>query len=99
MLSKIGDRYCTKEIGIGGVEIRETCLCRLLMLIGHLYLSDMRLCVASRMDTKNVFKRDWTTCLEHDDHSRLNSQHNWGDLYDHLMSPRIFNLTTNQMFI
>lgn len=25
MLSKIGDRYCTKEIGIGAVEVRETC--------------------------------------------------------------------------
>ena len=40
----------------------------------------------------NVFKRDWTTCSKFVNHSRLNSQHNWGDLYDHLMSKRIFTL-------
>ena len=27
------------------------------------------------------FKRVWTTCSKRDNHSRLNSQHNWEDLY------------------
>ena len=40
----------------------------------------------------DVFKRDWSTCSKYDSHSRPNSQHNWGDLYDHLMSIRTFTL-------
>ena len=27
-----------------------------------------------------MFKRYWTMCPKYDDHSRLNSQHNWGGL-------------------
>ena len=32
-------------------------------------------------------------------HSRLHGQHDWGDMYDHLMSMRIFTLTMSKMFI
>ena len=46
-----------------------------------------------------MFEKDWTACLEYDNHARLNSQHNWGDLYDHLMSMRIFTLIMNKIFI
>ena len=57
----------------------------------------MWLGVAPRTDTKkDVFNRDWTTCSKHDNHSRL---HNWVDLYDHLMSMRIFILILNEIFI
>ena len=38
---------------------------------------------------KDLFKRDWTTCLEHDNHSRLSSQHNWGT-YMTLNEPKNF---------
>ena len=34
----------------------------------------------------NVLKRDWTMCLIFVNHSRHNSQHNWRDLYDHLIT-------------
>ena len=37
--------------------------------------------------------------LQCDINSRLNSQHNWRDLYNHLMSARIFTLITNKIFI
>ena len=33
------------------------------------------------------------------DDSRLNSQHNWADLYDHLMSMKMFTLILNNKFI
>ena len=32
-------------------------------------------------------------------HSRLNSQHNWGGLYDHSMSMRIFTVIVKMIFI
>ena len=38
------------------------------------------------------FKRDWTPCSKFVNHSRLTSPHSWGDLYDHLMTSRIFTL-------
>ena len=31
--------------------------------------------------------------------SRFDSQHNWGELYDHSMSARIFTLIKNKIFI
>ena len=34
---------------------------------------------------KDVFKRDWIVSSNLVNHSRFNSQHNWGDLSDHLM--------------
>ena len=46
-----------------------------------------------RTDIKKTcaFKRDWTVCPNYDNHSRLNSQHDWEDLYDHSMNTRITN--------
>jgi hypothetical protein len=38
-------------------------------------------------------------CSKYVNHFRLNSQHNWGDLYDHFMSMSIFNLMLNKIFI
>ena len=35
-----------------------------------------------KMDTKRLLKRDWTMRSKNDKHSKLSSQHNWGDLYD-----------------
>jgi hypothetical protein len=32
-------------------------------------------------------------------HSRLNSQHNWGGLYDHSMSMRTFTVIVKMIFI
>ena len=48
---------------------------------------------------KDMFKRDWATCSINVNHSRLNGQDNWGDIYDHLMSTRIFTLTMIKVFI
>ena len=48
---------------------------------------------------KDVFERDWTTCSKYDNHSRLNSQCNWGNLYDHLMGMRIFTFIVNMIFM
>jgi hypothetical protein len=31
-------------------------------------------------------------------HSKPNNQHNWGNLYDHLTSTRIFNSIMNKIF-
>ena len=49
---------------------------------------------------KDVFQRGWTTCSQYNIHSRFDNQHNWErDLYDHLMSAKIFTLILNQIFI
>ena len=60
-------------------------------------------CVVS-CGCKNALKKDlcWREiglCAENVNHSRLNSQDNWGDLYDYLMSTRIFTLTMSKIFI
>ena len=54
----------------------------------------------------HVLERDWTACLKYDNHSRLDSQHNWGKggggeetVYDHLMSTRIFALIMNKIIL
>ena len=38
-------------------------------------------------------------CSKYINHSRLYSQHNWGDLYDYFISTRIFTLIINKIFI
>ena len=47
-----------------------------------------------------MVKRDWTACLEYDNHSKLNHQHNGGgegeDLYEYTMSVRILSLIMNE---
>ena len=48
--------------------------------------------VWSSVDVRNVtkktrvLKKDWTTSSKYLNHSRFNSQHDWGDLYDHFLS-------------
>ena len=36
-------------------------------------------------------------CSKYENHSRFNGQYNWDELYDHLMSTRIFTLIMNKM--
>ena len=38
------------------------------------------------------------TCSKHENHSRLSSQHDQEDLYDHLMSTRNFTLILNKIW-
>lgn len=61
-------------------KIRQTCLIRLLSIIGYLYMSGMCLGVEPRMSIKKcVFKKYWTTCPKSIDYSKHNRQHNWGE--------------------
>ena len=48
---------------------------------------------------KNRYQNDWTKCSNCRNHSRFSGQHNWGDLYDHLMSTRILISIMNMTFI
>ena len=41
---------------------------------------------------KDMCERDWTMCSKHGNHFTFNMQYNRGNLYDHLMSTRIFTL-------
>ena len=53
-----------------------------------------------KMDTKrHVLKRNWIMCSKNDMHSKLSSQHNWGDLDDYLMSTRIYTFIIDKIFI
>jgi hypothetical protein len=47
----------------------------------------------NRQQKRHVLKIDQTPCSYYANHSRLNTQHDWGDLYDHLMSSRILTLS------
>ena len=79
------------------LHLKYTCLIRLLDLIKHLYLSGIRLGVSRRMDTKKTrVKSDQIMCSKYGNYSKFNdNQHNWEDLYDCLMSTRIFTLIMN----
>ena len=48
---------------------------------------------------KDVFKRDWVTRSNYVYHSRFNNQHNCEDLYDYLISTKIFTLIMNKICI
>ena len=48
---------------------------------------------------KHVLQKDWTMCPRYDNHSKVNSQLYWGDLYDQVMSTRIFILIVNEIFV
>ena len=48
---------------------------------------------------KDVSKREWTMCSRNDNHSSLNRQHSWRDLYGHLISTRIFTLRVTKIFM
>lgn len=41
---------------------------------------------------RHVFGRDWIVCPKYESHSRLTGQHNWGTLYEHVTSMRMFTL-------
>ena len=47
----------------------------------------------------HVFKRDWTMWSKYVNRLGLHSQHDWRDLYDHLMSTRIFTFIVNKIFM
>ena len=47
----------------------------------------------------HMFEGDWTKCSKYVEHSKLNSQHDWEDLYDQLLSTGIFTLIMNKIFI
>ncbi len=65
-----------------------------------LYLSAMRLDVAPRTNTKrHVFIGHWTMFSKYAKILfRFINQHEWDDLYDHLMSKKIFTLIMNTIF-
>ena len=46
-----------------------------------------------------MFERDWITCSKCANHSRFSSQHDWKDLYDHLITKRSLPLVMNKWFI
>jgi hypothetical protein len=47
----------------------------------------------------DMFEGDWTTCSTYVNYLRLNSQHDWGDLDDLLMSNRIISIIRHKVFI
>ena len=47
---------------------------------------------------RHVFKKNWTAHSKFVNHSTVNNQHNWEDLYDHLMSMSIFTLIMDKTF-
>ena len=49
-----------------------------------------------RIPNKYVLKKMWTMCSKYDDHSKLNNQHIWENLYDHLISMEIFTFMMNK---
>ena len=48
---------------------------------------------------RHMFERDWTMCSKYDNRSNFSRQRNRRDLYDHLMSTRIFTMTMKNTFI
>jgi hypothetical protein len=66
-----------------------------------LYSSGMRLDLAPKTDTKKdiCLKRDWTMRSKYDNHFKLNSQHNWGNLFDHAPNTRMSTLIMSKIFI
>ena len=55
------------------------CLIWNMILKGQLYLSSVWLGVDLRMaPNRRVLKRDWIACLKFVNHSRCNSEHDWG---------------------
>ena len=55
-------------------------------------------CGSKNGHQNDVSKRHCTMCSRNDNHSRLNRQHNWRDVYGHLMSTRIFTLIIKKIF-
>jgi hypothetical protein len=55
-------------------------------------------CSKDKFEKRHMFKRDWSTCSKHDNYPRRNTQHDWGDVYGHLMSTKIFTFIMNKIF-
>ena len=47
----------------------------------------------------DFLKGDWTLCSKFVNHSRLKSQHRWGDLHDHSIRKRTFTFVMNKILI
>lgn len=47
----------------------------------------------------HVYIRKWTACSKYDNHSRLKSQHNYGNLYNPFLSTRIFTHIRNKIWV
>ena len=43
-----------------------------------------------------MLKIDWSARSKYANHSKLNSEHNWRNLYDHLMSTIIFHIDNDK---
>ena len=52
-----------------------------------------------QLPKRHVFKRDWIVPSIYDNHSRVNNQHVWRELYDHPMSTKFFTSIMNKIFI
>ena len=62
-----------------------------------MYLSGTWLGVAPRVDTKSyVYKRDQIACSNYKKISKYQRPHNREDLFDHLVSMRIFTIILNK---
>ena len=52
-----------------------------------------------RTDIKRyMLEKNWTMCSNYNNHARFYNQHYWENLYDHLMSIRIFTLIMNNIY-
>ena len=71
------------------------------LILDVLYSSGMWLDLAPKTDTKKdiCLKKDWTMRSKYDNHSKLNSQHNWGNLFDHALNTRMSTLIMSKIFI
>ena len=57
-------------------------------------------CGSKNRYQEEVCSKEIGLCVpKYDNHSRPNSQHKWGSLYDHSMSTRIFNLIMNYIHV
>ena len=67
---------------------------------GHLYLSGMWLGVDLRTSTKKMcLKEIGLRAQKNANHSRFNSQHDYGDLHDHLNEHEKLHFMMNKIFM
>ena len=55
--------------------------------------------IGLRAQNSLTILRDWIARSKFHNCARLNNQHNWEDLYDHLMSTGTFTLIMNKIFM
>lgn len=56
-------------------------------------------CGSKNKTKRHIFAKDWTTCSDYDNHSKLHSQDDYKHLHDHVMSTRILTLIMLKVFI